>query len=221
MRFLVRVSLVVAASAILAGGLVGLQSAASAQDAKKPEPAAPAKADAAQGKTEAVIPFFGNEKCPLTGKAINKTKFVESDGERVYFCCGKCMKESEKKKRETVAAAYKETIPVANKSCPVCGKAIEADKGKDVAWQGRKVMVCSAECVSGFKKSPFVYTTKAVYGAEDLANKKCPVMAAKGKDEAAGDDDLVVYKGKIVHFCCEDCPEDFVKDPETYFAKVK
>jgi Cu(I)/Ag(I) efflux system membrane fusion protein len=30
--------------------------------------------------------------CPVSGKPIDPTKFVEHEGQKVYFCCGGCPK---------------------------------------------------------------------------------------------------------------------------------
>jgi YHS domain-containing protein len=52
-------------------------------------------------------------------------------------------------------------------------------------------------------------------GVVDLHNTVCPVSGDK-----VGDSKLTeVYNGKIYHFCCDDCPPAFKKDPEK-FAKA-
>ena len=49
----------------------------------------------------------------------------------------------------------------------------------------------------------------------DLGNTVCPVSGDK-----VGDSKLTeVYQGKVYHFCCDDCPKDFKKNPEK-FAKA-
>ena len=46
--------------------------------------------------------------------------------------------------------------------------------------------------------------------AVDLCNTVCPVSGDK-----VGDSKLTeTYDGKIYHFCCDDCPKAFKKDPE-------
>ena len=51
--------------------------------------------------------------------------------------------------------------------------------------------------------------------AVDLGNTVCPVSGDK-----VGNSKLTeVYQGKISHFCCDDCPKDFKKNPEK-FAKA-
>jgi YHS domain-containing protein len=52
--------------------------------------------------------------------------------------------------------------------------------------------------------------------AIDLNNTICPVS-----DEKVGDSKLTeTYDGKIYHFCCDDCPKQFLKDPEKYAKLV-
>ena len=51
--------------------------------------------------------------------------------------------------------------------------------------------------------------------AVDLHNTVCPVSGDK-----VGDSKLTeVYQGKVYHFCCDDCPKDFKKNPDK-FAKA-
>jgi YHS domain-containing protein len=48
--------------------------------------------------------------------------------------------------------------------------------------------------------------------AIDLGNTVCPVSGDK-----VGDCKLTTtYDGKIYHFCCDDCPKAFAKDPAKY-----
>jgi YHS domain-containing protein len=50
----------------------------------------------------------------------------------------------------------------------------------------------------------------------DLGNTKCAVTG-----DAVGDSKLTAsYDGKIYHFCCEDCPVAFKKDPAKYAKAV-
>jgi YHS domain-containing protein len=195
------------------------------QDAPKPAaPGAPAAAPAPEKKVDSdkpIVPFFGNETCPMTGKPINKSKYVESAGQKAYFCCNNCLAKAKADPKAAVAAAYKAPTAIANKTCPVSGHAIEAGKGVEVAFESRKIQLCCQDCVKEFNATPLLCVTKAVYGAEDLKNKTCPVMAiTEKKEEASCDDDLVVYKGKIVRLCCSECQEEFPKNADAYLAKA-
>jgi YHS domain-containing protein len=50
----------------------------------------------------------------------------------------------------------------------------------------------------------------------DLNNTKCPVTG-----DPVGSSKLTeIYQGKIYHFCCDDCPKDFKKNPEKYAKAV-
>jgi YHS domain-containing protein len=52
--------------------------------------------------------------------------------------------------------------------------------------------------------------------AVDLGNTVCPVSGDK-----VGDSKLTAtYEGKLYHFCCDDCPKKFAKDPATYAKAV-
>jgi len=217
MQRIARVAAVAAAAFLATGVTFGLSLAsARAQDGAKP--AAPADGKKADAKV--VIPFFGNAKCPIQGKAINPTKYVEADGQRAYFCCGGCVTKAKADPKAAIASAYKEPKAVGNKKCPVSGHAID-DKGKEVTWQGQKVMLCCGDCVEPFNKSPFLYTTAAVYGAEDLKNKNCPVMKVlEGEDEASDPSTLAVYQGKIVRLCCSECVPKFEESPDKFMGAL-
>ena len=51
---------------------------------------------------------------------------------------------------------------------------------------------------------------------EAPANETCPVMTGNKVDPAH----WVEYKGKRVYFCCPDCKEAFLKDPEKYLPRL-
>lgn len=169
----------------------------------------------APSKDAVIVPFFGNETCPITGKKVNASKFVESEGQRAYYCCNNCLTKAKADPKAAVAAAYKEPKAVANETCPISGEPIAKDKATLVTWQGRMVALCCKDCEEGFAKSPFLNTCKAVYKAEDLGNATCPVM-----DEESNDEDVVIYKGKIVRLCCPDCSEEFKAKPDEMFQKA-
>ena len=53
---------------------------------------------------------------------------------------------------------------------------------------------------------------------QDVGNKICPVT---GEKIPANSNITYEYKGKIYHFCCAGCPEEFKKDPEKYIKKIE
>ncbi len=205
-------------AAIVAGALVGFSLAGRAQDGAKPAAPAKAAAPAAQEskKAEVIVPFFGNEKCPVSGKAIDKNQSVEVDGQRVYTCCKNCVAKVKADFKGMAAIAYKDAKKVDNKTCPVSGHAIVEGKAKTMTWQGHTVSLCCADCEKAFAKEPLIMVAKAQYGAEDLKNAKCPIQA----DQEFDGEHVVIYKGKIVRLCCPDCAGDFQKDPDKAFAKA-
>src|SRR5262249_40371369 len=38
-----------------------------------------------------VAPFYGNEKCPIDGRATLRDKSVEAEGQRIYACSDVCV----------------------------------------------------------------------------------------------------------------------------------
>jgi hypothetical protein len=46
--------------------------------------------------------------------------------------------------------------------------------------------------------------------AIDVGNTKCAVMP----DDDVTPGKTVVYQGKTYHFCCEECPKEFLKNPD-------
>lgn len=48
-------------------------------------------------------------------------------------------------------------------------------------------------------------------------NKFCPISGDKINPKGK----TIVYKGKVIGFCCDDCIDLFNKNPEKYFAKLK
>ena len=49
-----------------------------------------------------------------------------------------------------------------------------------------------------------------------IVNKKCPV----GGEDVDPKGKTVVYKGKTVGFCCDECIEDFKKNPDKYAKEL-
>jgi len=57
--------------------------------------------------------------------------------------------------------------------------------------------------------------TSRPIAAADVGNTVCPVTGEKVLDSKA----VEIYDGKVYHFCCSDCNEEFEKDPAK-FAKA-
>jgi YHS domain-containing protein len=168
---------------------------------------------AAQDK--AVMPFYGNAKCPVDGKEVNRKLYLEVDGERVHVCSKECRKKADADPAASKKSAYPDdkVVDVKNERCPCMPKAAKAEHS--VTWQGHKVGLCCKKCVAKFKQSPARYLTLALN--KDLVavgNKKCPVMP----DEDVDAEFFVLYKGKLIDLCCDSCVEDF--KPEEHMKKL-
>ncbi len=155
---------------------------------------------------KAVQPFYGNAKCPVDGKEVNRKLYLESDGERVHVCSKECRK----KANEDIAAAKKVAYPadkvveVKNERCPCMPKAVKPDQS--ITWQGHKVGLCCKKCIGKFKQSPARFLTMAIH--KDLVvvgNTKCPVMPEEDVDAAY----FILFKGQLIDLCCDSCVDDF------------
>lgn len=206
-----------ASAAVLAIGMTGagvFGQAAPAKPQDKPKAAPEQKAPAAAEKVTAV--FFGNANCTQTNKPVDKTKFVDVDGQRIYMCCDKCADPVKKDTKAALAKAYPDATPVVAKNC-ACGKALEAGKTTDVTFQGHKVSLCSADCATAFKKGPVTMIALLIHpDVKDAKNAADPI------DGKPVDGTIVaIYKTHLVHFSSWTSEGAFEKDPATSIAKLK
>jgi YHS domain-containing protein len=77
------------------------------------------------------------------------------------------------------------------------------------------VAVLAEEKAATTKPATTAPTTQAASATP--VNKKCPVSG----DPIDPKVKTVVYKGKTIGFCCEDCVAPFQKDPEKYAKNIK
>lgn len=104
--------------------------------------------------------FMGNATCPNSGMAVDEELFVESDGQKAYFCGAKCQAEAAKDPAAAILAAYPAATPLGNATCPISGDPVE--DGESITWQGQEVGLCCGMCVKGFKKDPTASIAKAL-----------------------------------------------------------
>lgn len=167
----------------------------------------------AQDKPSA--PFYGNEKCPLTGKSVNKRWSVEAEGQRIYLCCRNCWKKAKGAPAKYVKKAYPKAKKISPKVCPILGKPIKG-KGQKVTWQGHELTMCCKRCVGTFKKEPNKRLTLILNkDVKDVKNTICPVMP----EEKVEPDMFFIYKKKLINTCCDSCLTDAQDDPEKYLKK--
>jgi YHS domain-containing protein len=196
--------------------------AASAQDSptKPPEkPKANPEQKAPSSSEKVTVVFLGNSSCPQDSKAIDREKFVEVEGQRIYVCSDECaaaLKKDAAAAKSALAKAYPTATPVASKEC-LCGEAVEAGKGTDVTFQGRKVALCSPDCASAFKKAPVTAIALIMSpGAKDAKNLTDPIDG-KGIDATI----VAIYRTHLVHFSSWANAASFEKDPTPVMAKLK
>jgi YHS domain-containing protein len=220
-------SIAILTSAVLGLGLslgvLALTASAATQDT--PAKPAPKKEDpkSGEGKAQAAekvtVVFLGNATCPGDGKPVDRDKFVEVEGQRVYVCSEAC---EGKLKKDTAAAtaaldkAYPVATPVVAKNC-CCGKEIEKAQASNVVFQGHKVSLCCADCATEFKKAPVTAIALIMNPtAKDAKNLTDPV------DGKPIDTNVVaIYKGHLVHFASYANAIVFEKDPDPLMAKLK
>ncbi len=210
---------VIVSSLALVVAVAGANSqTAPAQPPSKPQAGgAQAAPPAAAEKATAV--FTGNETCPGDNKPVNRDKFVEVEGQRVYVCCDNCvaaLKKDAAAAKTALTKAYPEAKPVTAKNC-ACGGAIVAGKSSDVTFQGHKVTLCCADCATAFKKSPVTTMAMMMHpGSKDAKNATDPIDG-KPIDGTI----LALYKNYLVHFSSWANEAAFEKDPAASFAKIK
>ncbi|HWE04255.1 MAG TPA: hypothetical protein VG326_17755 [Tepidisphaeraceae bacterium] len=79
-------------------------------------------------------------------------------------------------------------------------------------------MVYSADAVATEKKKPAVATTQPTTKPVAAINKFCAVDRENPVDDSVP---TITYKGKVIGFCCDDCPPKFRKNPELYMKDLK
>ncbi|RMF79913.1 MAG: hypothetical protein D6744_08675, partial [Planctomycetota bacterium] len=93
-------------------------------------------------------------RCPLSGEPINKKEFVETDGQKVYFCCGNC-----KKKYAAEPAKYAAKLAASytyQTKCPVMGGDIDPTVFTELPG-GQTVYFCCPGCEGKLSKKPEKY----------------------------------------------------------------
>jgi YHS domain-containing protein len=81
--------------------------------------------------------------CPVTGNPIDGKTFIESEGQRVGFCCPGCVAKYERdpsQYKAKLAAAY-----TYQTRCPVSGKKIDPTVYVDLAT-GERIYLCCKDC---------------------------------------------------------------------------
>lgn len=127
-------------------------------------------------------------KCPVSGKAINKEKFVTFKDSKLYMCCGNCVKAFEK-----VAKAKPEVMAKANHQLVVTEQAVQSKcclngKGKinkdaKTKLAGIEVNTCCKNCLGKITKMEEKDAIALVFGKN--FEKAFVVKAQEAKKKAA------------------------------------
>lgn len=211
-------------TAAFAIGALSQGAAAMPQD--KPAPTPPAQEKPAQpaqkapaSSEKATIVFLGNANCPVDEKAVNKDKFVEVEGQRIYVCSDDCqskLKKDPAAATSALAKAYPSATPLSAKQC-CCGQEIEKGKSTDVTFQGRKVSLCCADCATEFKKAPVTSIALIMHPAAKDAKNTTDPIDGKSIDTTV----IAFYKGHLIHFANFANAAVFEKDPDPWMTKLK
>ena len=89
-----------------------------------------------------------NDKCPLSGKAIDKGASSEV---KVAFCCMNCKGKFDK----DPAPLLNKVDKLPNEKCPASGKAVDAEATSTVS-----VAFCCMNCKGKFDKDPASFLSK-------------------------------------------------------------
>jgi YHS domain-containing protein len=113
-------------------------------------------------------------------------------------------------------------------TCPVSGKKIASMDDRVVRkYDEREVRFCCGGCVEKFESDKDKYWKQI---DEQLTEqqikhyplKHCVVMEEDSLEKPEGEDGPVnlVYRNRLVRFCCSGCPNDFKEEPAVYIAKL-
>jgi hypothetical protein len=92
-------------------------------------------------------------KCPVSGKPINPSDFVEFENAKVYFCCENCPALFKKDPAKYSAKAHLQMVQtgqLTQVACPFTGKPLNPETAIDVG--GVKVSFCCKNCEAKAQK---------------------------------------------------------------------
>lgn len=129
-------------------------------------------------------------KCPLSGKDINKEKFVTYKDSKLYMCCGNCVKgfaAAAKAKPAIVAKANHQlfvTEQAEQSKCCLNGKG-KINKEAKTKLAGVEVYTCCKNCLGKVKKMEEKEAVSLVFGKN--FEKAFVVKAEEAKKKKAAE----------------------------------
>lgn len=120
-------------------------------------------------KTEAKKELKNQTNCPVMGGAIDSSVFADVQGQRVYFCCPKCISKFKADSDTYFKKAAEQGVLFENiqTTCPVSGEELE-DKSVYADFEGRRIYFCCKKCRGTFNKNP----QKVLDKMNDMMGKK-------------------------------------------------
>lgn len=129
----------------------------------------------------------------------------------------------QQKKEEKAKAEFKGD-PYLLETDPVSGEKLgPIEKQVIIDHEGRELRFTSEQSVKTFRADPTKYLTKV---DEALVKQQlpfyplemCPVSGKKLSE--MGEPVNLIFKNRLVRFCCPSCKAEFLKDPSKYIAKI-
>lgn len=166
----------------------------------KPVEAAPAASSSASGSASKAL----NSKCPVSGKPVVLPNVLTHDGKLVAFCCDKCPVEFKKDPKKYAGNIKFDIAP------PAAEKKAEP-KAAEKKPEAKPAEKKATEAKPAEKKAD----AKGAAASATPVNTKCPLSG-----EDVDKEFTVLFEGKTIGFCCDDCQGKFKKDPKKYAAKI-
>ncbi|MGE5609182.1 MAG: YHS domain-containing protein [Bacillota bacterium] len=105
---------------------------------------------------------------------------------------------------------------------PVSGEKLGPD-AVVVSYQGRELRFASKQNAERFQADPKAYLGKVDQQMIEQQKPLYPLATCVVSDEkldGMGGGVDVIYKNRLVRFCCADCQKEFQKDPAKYVKKI-
>jgi len=211
---MVRISAIVAASALV------FASVASAQtfEAKKPQK----KAEAKIVTTDAYP--FGNT-CMISGKPAKKGLVAEAKGYHIKVCCKRCLKKIEadpakyaKKFEAAVISQQSKNYPL--KVCPISGEKLgKMGKPAKIVIDNHLVELCCKGCTKKANKKKAEIIAKITDAAYKTQSHSKTMATCPVSGKPVGKKPVELMHGTtLVQFCCKKCKAKFVKNPSKFLT---
>ncbi|MFH2050114.1 MAG: hypothetical protein ABIJ12_11765 [bacterium] len=144
-------------------------------------------------------------------KNINKSIIISSMMLLMAFAVNTVNAEGEKIKEEKAPVELKHQT-----NCPVMGGVIDSSSYTDI--QGQRVYHCCPMCTKALTENPDKYFKKAAEEGILFENIQttCPVSGEELKDKTS----FLDFEGRRIYFCCDDCHEKFMADPQGYLKSM-